>query len=86
MLAKDSFSVKSKGKVGAGTIFLMEKMAAEFNAESQNWRYTLILPNGKILGTTGGKNSAKVGFCVECHLVEEEHDSRFYLDEEYRRK
>ena len=85
VLAKDSFSVKPNGKVGAGPLFLMEKMAAGFNAESHDWRYTLILPNGKILGTTGGKNSAKVGFCIECHAVAEEQDSRFFLDEDYRK-
>ncbi|MDA0229204.1 MAG: cytochrome P460 family protein [Proteobacteria bacterium] len=86
VLAKDSFSVKPNGKVGAGPMFLMEKMAAGFNAESGDWRYTLILPNGKILGTTGGKGSAKVGFCIECHAVQEEEDSRFFLDEEYRKQ
>ena len=56
-----------------------------FNAKLHDWRYTLILPNGKILGTTGGKNSAKVGFCIECHAVAEEQDSRFFLDEDYRK-
>ncbi len=86
VLAKDSFKVKPNGKVSAGPLFLMEKMAAGFNAESMDWRYTLIMPNGKILGTTGGKNAAKMGFCAECHAVMEDQDSRFYLDEEYRRK
>ena len=85
VLAKDSFSVKPNGKVGAGPLFLMENMAAASNAELHDWRYTLILPNGKILGTTGGKNSAKVGFCIECHAVAEEQDSRFFLDEDYRK-
>ena len=86
VLAKDSFKVKPNGKVSAGPLFLMEKMAAGFNAESMDWRYTLILPNGRILGTTGGKDSAKMGFCAECHAVMEDQDSRFYLDEDYRRQ
>ncbi len=86
VLAKDSFSVKPNGKVGAGPMFLMEKMAAGFSSDSQDWRYTLIMPNGQVFGTTGGKNSDKVGFCAECHAVVEDQDSRFYLDEEYRRK
>lgn len=86
MLAKDSFSVKPYGKAGAGPLFLMEKMASGFNAESKDWRYTLVLPNGKVLSTTGGKNSGKVGFCIECHAVVEDQDSRFFLDEDYRRK
>jgi hypothetical protein len=86
VLAKDSFSVKPNGKVGAGPMFLMEKMAAGFDGDSQDWRYTLIMPNGQVFGTTGGKNSDKVGFCAECHVAVEDQDSRFFLDEEYRRK
>jgi hypothetical protein len=85
VLAKDSFAVKG-GRVGPGPLFLMEKMATGFNADTQDWRYTLILPNGKVLGSTGGDGSKKVGFCAECHLAVEEQDSRFYLDEEYRAK
>ncbi len=86
VIAKDSFSVKPNGTVSPGPLFLMEKMASGFNGASQDWRYTLILPNGKVLGTTGGKNSGKIGFCAECHMVAEDQDSRFYLDEEYRVK
>ena len=81
--AKDSFTVRG-GRVGAGPLFLMEKMAAGFNADTQDWRYTLFMPSGKVLGTTGGAGSKNVGFCAECHLSVEEHDSRFFLDEEYR--
>jgi len=61
VLAKDSFSVKPNGKVGAGPMFLMEKMVVGFNAESGDWRYTLILPNGKILGTAGRKKRRQGG-------------------------
>jgi hypothetical protein len=86
VLAKDSFAVKSSGKVTPGPLFLMEKMAAGFSAESGDWRYTLIMPNGKVIGETGGKNSGKVGFCAECHMAVEEQDSRFFLDENYRIK
>ena len=84
VLAKDSFSVSPKGKVGPGPLFLMEKMAAGFSSETGDWRYTLILPNGKVLGETGGQGSKKVGFCADCHQAVDEQDSRFYLDEEYR--
>lgn len=86
VLAKDSFSVKGNGKVGPGPFFLMEKMAAGFNAASQDWRYTLIMPNGKVVGTTNGAGSSKMQFCAECHLAVEDQDSRFYLPEEYRVK
>ena len=83
VLAKDSFTVKG-GRVAAGPLFLMEKMAAGFDADTRDWRYTLILPSGKIVGTTGGAGTGKVAFCAECHLSVEEQDSRFFLDEAYR--
>ena len=83
VLAKDSFTVKG-GRVAAGPLFLMEKMAAGFDADTRDWRYTLILPSGKVVGSTGGAGTGKVAFCAECHLSVEEQDSRFFLDEAYR--
>lgn len=83
VLAKDSFTVKG-GRVAAGPLFLMEKMAAGFDADTRDWRYTLILPSGKVVGSTGGAGAGKVAFCAECHLSVEEQDSRFFLDESYR--
>ena len=85
LLAKDSFSVTSKGKTGPGPLFLMEKMQAGFKAESGNWRYTMVMPNGQIFGTTNGRNSGKMTFCYECHMaVAEEQDSLMFLPDEYR--
>ena len=84
VLAKDSFTVGAGGAVGAGPLFLMEKMEAGFNADTGDWRYTLIMPNGRVIGATGGKGAARVSFCADCHLGVEEYDSRFFLDEEYR--
>ena len=82
--AKDSFTVTGNGGVGAGPLFLMEKMEAGFDPDTGDWRYTLIMPTGRVIGTTGGKGAAKVGFCADCHLGVEDQDSRFFLDEEYR--
>ena len=84
VLAKDSFNVSANGSVGAGPLFLMEKMEAGFDPDTGDWRYTLIMPNGKVIGTTGGKGAAQVGFCADCHLGVEDQDSRFFLDEDYR--
>ena len=85
VLAKDSFAVHANGKISAGPLFLMEKMPAGFNAKSGNWRYTMVMPNGAVFGTTGGKGDAKVGFCIECHAsVAEDQDSLMFLPEEYR--
>ena len=78
VLAKDSFLVRPNGKMGAGPLFLMEKMVVGFNAESGDWRYMLILPNGRTPGAAGGKSSAKMGFCIECYAIEEEADSSFF--------
>jgi len=85
VLAKDSFSVSAQGHVGVGPLFLMEKMPAGFNADSGDWRYSMIMPNGAVFGETKGKNAAGVGFCAECHMsVAEDQDSMFFLPDEYR--
>ena len=87
IIAKDSVAVTKAGGIFAGPLFLMEKMNAGFNADSGNWRYTMILPNGSVFGTTGGAGGAKVQFCVECHIsVAPEVDSMFFMPEEYRAK
>jgi hypothetical protein len=85
ILAKDSFSVTPNGKVTAGPLFLMEKMNAGFNADSGDWRYSMIMPNGSIFGTTKGAGGAKMEFCAGCHLsVAPDVDSMMFLPEEYR--
>ncbi len=85
-MAKDSFMVMPDGKVGTGPLFLMEKMAANFNKASDNWRYSMVMPNGKIFGVTNGANSAGMKFCYECHMaVAEDQDSLMLLPEAYRK-
>ncbi len=83
VLAKDSFLVKT-GKVSAGPLFVMEKMPAGFNDESGNWRYTLVMPNGKIVGTTNGDGSKAVQFCVACHATVADNDHMWFVPSEYR--
>ena len=82
VLAKDSFSLRG-GRVRAGPLFVMEKMRAGFNEASQNWRYTLVMPNGKVVGTTSGKGSKNVEFCIGCHVVTDT-DSLYFLPQEFR--
>ncbi|MDP6707154.1 MAG: cytochrome P460 family protein [Alphaproteobacteria bacterium] len=87
ILAKDSFVVHANGKMSAGPLFLMRKMPAGFSKASGNWRYTMVMPDGAIFGTTNGAGSAKVKFCIECHAaVAEDQDSMMLLPEEYRVK
>jgi len=84
-LAKPSFSVKGNGQGALGPLFTMEKMDVGFNAESANWRYTMIMPNGSIVGTTNGKGAENVTFCIGCHqTVTPEQDSIMFLPEEFR--
>jgi len=86
VLAKDSFVVRG-GKVVIGPLFVMEKMPAGFAADAGNWRYTLVMPDGKMIGTTNGKGSKNVAFCAGCHsAVADTQDSLWYLPEEYRIK
>ena len=84
-LAKDSFAVKANGKLAPGPLFLMEKMPAGFSPETGDWRYTMILPNGTVFGTTKGAGAQKVQFCADCHLsVAPDQDSVMLLPEELR--
>ena len=85
VLAKDSFSVNKKGQVVIGPLFLMNKMNAGFNAETLNWQYQMIMPDGSVFGTTNGPGSAKVQFCADCHNAMEDQDALWLLPEEYRR-
>ena len=49
-------------------------------------RVVMIMPNGKVAGTTNGKGSAAVKFCIGCHAaVAESQDAMFFLPEEFRK-
>jgi hypothetical protein len=83
VIAKDSFSVLESGRSFAGPLFLMEKLAPGASPETRNWRYTMIMPDGSVWGTTGGDNAEKVAFCPACHNAAEP-DALFLLPEAYR--
>jgi hypothetical protein len=83
--AKNSFVPGPDGHVAVGPLFLMEKMAAGFDPEGGDWRYTMIMPDGSTFGTTGGQNAAGVAFCNDCHaIMAEDADWLYFLPEEYR--
>jgi hypothetical protein len=87
VIAKDSFLVKANGKLSPGPLFIMKKMPAGFSKDTGNWQYSMIMPNGKLVGTTNGKGAATMKFCAECHAsVAENQDSLFFLPAEYRVK
>ena len=83
VLAKDSFVVGANGSLSVGPLFLMQKMPAGFNAASDDWKYTMVMPDGSIFGETNGTNSAAVQFCIDCHVVAET-DHMFFLPVEFR--
>ena len=87
VLAKDSFAVTGEGEVFSGPLFLMEKMAPGFNADSGDWRYTMIMPDGSLFGTTGGEGEGRVKFCITCHeTAAGKSDRMFFMPKEYRRQ
>ena len=85
ILVKDSFAVTKNGDVFSGPLFVMEKMPAGFEPRARDWRYTMIMPDGSLFGTTHGEGSNRVEFCIDCHeLVGDEQDHMFYVPEEFR--
>ncbi|WP_282607266.1 cytochrome P460 family protein [Pelagibius sp. Alg239-R121] len=84
VLAKDSFSVTKDGVVDIGPLFLMEKMPAGFNRVSGDWRYVMIMADGRLFGETNGRGAQKVEYCVGCHLAKEDQDHLFFVPEEVR--
>jgi hypothetical protein len=86
VLAKDSFTVTRRGDVFTGPLFLMEKMAPGFAPEARDWRYTMIMPDGSLFGTTNGEGSERMAFCVSCHKTAgDAADHLFFVPEKYRR-
>ena len=86
VLVKDSFSVNGDGSVALGPLFVMEKMGSGFNAGSDNWKYTLAMPGGNIVGVTNGQGSGNVQFCVDCHVpLADAQDSLYFLPQNLRK-
>ena len=85
VLVKDSFAVTQRGDVFSGPLFVMEKMPRGFSPKSRDWRYTMIMPDGSLFGTTKGEGGRRVEFCITCHAVAgDDHDHLFYVPEEFR--
>ena len=86
IVIKDSISAVESGGISRGPLFTMEKMPPGFAPEFGNWRYAMIMPNGKLFGMTGGDGNRAVEFCGECHLQVAERDHLFELPEEFVRR
>ena len=86
VLAKDSFVVTPGGRVVYSALGLMEKMPAGFNPEGGDWRFTMILPDGRIFGSTNADDSFTVEFCQKCHQdAGADQDYLFFMPNKYRR-
>jgi hypothetical protein len=83
VLAKDSIGALPGGKAEPGPLFLMEKMPAGFNEESADWKYTIIGPDGTVIGETNGRGNGNVTFCAGCHQAAGPSQA-FFLPEEFR--
>lgn len=84
VIAKDSFAVTETGGILLGPLFIMEKMPTGFNYVSGNWRYTLVQPDGTVLGRTKGEGAERVEYCISCHLAVEHQDHLYFVPEPYR--
>lgn len=84
VIAKDSFTVTETGGILMGPLFIMEKMPKGFNYVSGDWRYTLVLPDGTVLGRTGGEGAGRVQHCISCHLAVDHQDHLYFIPEPYR--
>ena len=64
IIVKDSISAVESGGVSRGPLFTMEKMPSGFAPDFGDWRYAMIMPNGKLFGITGGVGNRAVKFAV----------------------
>ena len=73
--------------VEPGPLFVMEKMEPGFNSGSGDWQFSMISPDGALVGQTLGIGHDKVQFCADCHQsVSQEQDWLFFLPQKYRRE
>lgn len=84
ILAKDAFTVTAEGGIHPAALALMEKMAPGFDADGNDWRYVLILPEGDIVGITGDVGDEHVRFCRDCHRTAAGTDFLFLVPEPLR--
>ena len=84
VIVKDSFAKTETGGILLGPLFVMEKMPAGFNYASGDWKYTLVGPDGLLLGETNGVGSKRVEYCISCHLAAEDTDHLFFVPQDVR--
>ena len=85
VLAKDSFEVTDRGDVLTGPLVLMEKMQPGFNPDNRDWRYTMVMSDGSLFGTTKGEGLERVAYCADCHRAAgDKQDHLFFVPKQLR--
>lgn len=85
ILAKDNFVIKSTGEALPGPLTIMEKMPPGFNAESRDWRFSQIKPDGTLFGMTNGVHPERMVVCLLCHATAgAKQDYVFFVPEKFR--
>ena len=80
VIAKESFTINSKGNSKPGPLFFMEKVAAGTSPKTNDWYYTMVNPNG----APAAVNVFRA--CNDCHSGFSDSDFLGYPDEEVRRR
>jgi len=81
VIAKDSFTATPKGRLHPGALFLMEKLPAEANPATADWRYVMIMPDGSTFGDSRA-TPARMAFCHACHAARADDDYLFLVPPE----
>jgi hypothetical protein len=79
VIAKESFKIKSGGKLKAGPLFIMEKVGVDQAPKAQGWVYSAVKASGKPM-------SVKQSFCHSCHQAYAAQDALGYPVESVRLK
>ena len=80
VIAKESFSINSKGNAKPGPLFIMEKVAPGTSPKTGDWFYTMVSAKGKPQAINVFKA------CHECHSGFADSDFVGFPDEEVRRR
>ncbi|MCA3261032.1 MAG: cytochrome P460 family protein [Telmatospirillum sp.] len=76
---KRSFRVAADGKAEPYALFVMERMPQGFSPDTNDWRFALIGPDGRLVGATNGPDDAKVRYCASCHATARRQDFLLFV-------
>lgn len=76
---KRSFRVAADGKAAPFALFVMERMPQGFSPDTNDWRFVLVGPDGRLVGATKGPDDAKVRYCAQCHATARRQDFLLFV-------